>query len=237
MILVACAATDVSALWLARALVQLDETVEVVTVEELGSARLEHRIEHGSSSVVLDLADGRRVDSAAVDMVVNRVVAPPTVPRQLVATSDCDYAEQELWAVTLGWLASFSCPILNPPSPMGLAGAHRSDLEWRSLAARSGLAVAGPAAAPTVELVSVLVVGGRVIGLTPHGRPVSSEVTHGLLALSVAAVQPLLGVVGTFVRGQWVFVGVDLLPQIQAGGRSVAEAVASVARQGRLVVA
>lgn len=237
MILVACAAADVPALWLARVLVQLDETVEVVTVEELGSARLEHRIEHGSSSVVLDLADGRRVDSAAVDMVVNRMVTPPTVPRQLVAASDCDYAEQELWAVTLGWLASFSCPILNPPSPMGLAGAHRSDLEWRSLAARSGLAVARSTAAPTVDLVSVLVVGGRVIGLTPHGQPMSSEVTDGLLALSVAASQPLLGVVGTFVRGQWVFAGVDLLPQIQAGGRSVAEAVASVARQGRLVIA
>ena len=187
--------------------------------------------------MVLDLADGRRVDSAAVDMVVNRVVTPPTVPRQLVAASDCDYAEQELWAVTLGWLASFSCPILNPPSPMGLAGAHRSDLEWRSLAARSGLAVARPTAAPAVELVSVLVVGGRVIGLTPHCEPMSSEVTDGLLALSVAASQPLLGVVGRFVRGQWVFAGVDLLPQIQAGGRSVAEAVASVARQGRLVIA
>lgn len=237
MILVVCAAADVPALWLARVVAQLGETVEVVTVEELGSARLEHRIERGSSSVVLDLADGRRVESSTVDMVVNRVVTPPTVPRWLVSAADCDYAEQEVWAVTLGWLASFSCLILNPPSPMGLAGAHRSDLEWRSLAARSGLAVAGRTAAPIVEPVSVLVVGERVLGLTPYDETFSCEVTNGLLALSVAAAQPMLGVLGTFVRGQWMFVGVDPLPAIQSGGWAVAEAVAGVARQCRLVTA
>lgn len=237
MILVLCAATDVPALWLARVLTQLGSTVEVVTVEQLGSARIEHRVEHGSSSVLLDLADGRRVDSVTVDMVVNRVVVPPPLPRQLVATNDRDYAEQEQWAVTLGWLAAFTCPVLNPPSPRGLCGAERSDLEWRSLAARSGLAVAGPAAAPTAEPVSVLVVGETVIGLAPHGESLSPRVVDSLVALSVAACQPLLGVVGTIVRGQWVFLGVDLLPELQAGGRAAAEAVAAVARQGRLVTA
>ena len=234
MILVLCSATDVPALWLAGALSRLGETVKVLTVEELAAAGLQHRIEGGGTSFVVDRPDGTRLDAADVDLVVDRVVDPPGIPRSLVAPADRDYAEQEIWAVTLGWLASFEAcgaRIVNPPAPSGLAGRDRSDLEWRALAVRAGLPVApGPtapwSAGPVVA--SIAVVGEAVVGLGCHPVELAPPLRAALARLAASARLPLLGVALLPTPSGPAFVGADLLPDLHLGGLPLVEGVAAL---------
>jgi hypothetical protein len=55
--------------------------------------------------------------------------------------SDADraYAAEEATALLASWLASLRAPIVNAPSPAGLAGPAFTPAHWLGLAARSGL--------------------------------------------------------------------------------------------------
>ena len=236
-ILVLCSAADVPALWLARALTALGEAVTVLTVEELAAARIQHRIEAAGTSFVVDRADGTRLEAAGVDLVVNRVVEPPAIPRALVSAADREYAEQEVWAVTLGWLASFQacgCRVVNPAAPGGLGGRDRSDLEWRALAVRAGLpvlpaAVAGRWARGPVAA-SVVVVGDAVIRQRGMPLEVPPSLRAALRRFAEAARLPLLGVALAPTPTGPTFVDVDLRPDLHLTGRPLAEALGAMAR-------
>ena len=137
--LVLCASTDVSALWAAQGLNARGlEPLEVVSAEMLAqSQRWEHRV--GAKGVTIDItqADGRRLRSDTVRGVLNRLVSVPYAPLLLAHPADRDYASQELTAFFLSWLYALSLPVINRPTPQGLAGQWRHRSEWLWLAAQA----------------------------------------------------------------------------------------------------
>ena len=54
---------------------------------------------------------------SAVQGMINRIRAVPTAHLHAADVAERDYAACELHAFLLGWLASFDCPMLNPPAP------------------------------------------------------------------------------------------------------------------------
>jgi hypothetical protein len=171
-VLILAESRDASALWLAdRLRPRLTSAVDVVTPLQLVcSPRMVHRLATTACSFEFRLADGRMLDSAAIDGVVNRMLAAPTAHLQRAAAADRTYAVGELHAFLLGWLGSLDCPILNPPQPDCLVGPWRPQMEVLQLAAQAGLPFAardigedptpdGPAAGGTS-----FVLDGQVLG-------------------------------------------------------------------------
>jgi hypothetical protein len=142
---------DAPALWLRSALSEAqDRPVRLTTpVQLLCSRSIVHRLgsgpgRAGDGFIFVDRA-GARIDSADVEAVVNRIAAPPQLRAGWAGETERRYAEEELYAFLLGWLASIDRPVLNPPSPDCLGGAFHGPLAWRQFAADSGL-WASPAA-------------------------------------------------------------------------------------------
>lgn len=229
---VLCAPGDTAALWAADGLRRRGlAPVEVVPLATLASAlRWEHRIDADGVLTSVRLADGRRLESAAVRGVLNRVAWTPTDLVDRAAPADRDYAVQEVHAFFLSWLHALP-RVLNPPTPRGLAGAWRSAAEWHVLAAAAGLRnapvrVGTGAAAPDGTAAeparTVCVAAGRVCG--PRLPP---EVEKGCAALSRLADTPLLGI--DFVAaepGEWTFAAATPFPALQHGGEPLCDALA-----------
>ena len=76
---------------------------------------------------------------SAVQGMINRIRAVPTAHLHAADAAERDYAASELHAFLLGWLASFDCPMLNPPAPELLAGPSHSRLSALHFAAIAGL--------------------------------------------------------------------------------------------------
>ena len=210
--LLLCEPSDAPALWAWRALRSRGLELELVTSEALAApARWEHRIEDGRPSTRVDLADGRRLDSRELRGVLNRLVTGPQPPAGAVA-ADRDYAQQELWALWLSWLAGLPGPMLGRPGPQGLCGPWLHGSQWALLAARAGLRTAPwrgdePAAAASATL---LVVAGAVLG-----RPAPEPVVAGAQALARAAGCSVLGV---SFDPAWTFAGAQPIPDLRWGG-------------------
>jgi len=134
---------DASALW-AYTRLQARRPVDLVLVEDLeapGTGWV-HRVGTSGGSVEIRLADGRRVNSAGVDAVLNRVMVPPAGTAAAVAApGDGEYARGEITAFTISWITALAATVVNTPSTQGLCGRWRPALAWRVLAARAGLPV------------------------------------------------------------------------------------------------
>jgi hypothetical protein len=222
-ILVLAEARDSSALWLAgRLRAQQVQAVEVVTPLQLVcSPRLVHRLATEASGFEICLADGRVLDSAGVDGVVNRLVTVPTQHLQRAAPVDRTYAAGELHAFLLGWLGSLACPVLNPPQPDCLVGPWRPPMEVLHLAAQAGLPfVAQPIGeAPIrgpVSGGSSFVLDGQVLG-APRPAPLRDALLRfaALWGARLLQVDFDLGTKGLALRSATSFVdfraGGDLL--------------------------
>ena len=105
----------------------------MVSIEELAlAAAWSHRQDGRRVHTLIELADGRRIDSDAIAAVLNRARYTPAPP--FPAHRDREYAVMEIFALLVSWLCSLRCPIANPASARGLAGSERSLLEWLRLA-------------------------------------------------------------------------------------------------------
>lgn len=139
--LVLCDLDDAVAAATAQTLELLGAEVVVVTAEELGlgGAGWFHLHSRKRIRTLIELADGRKLDSENTAVVLNRLrwAAAWPFPRK----ADREYALMEMFALLLSWLASLPATVVNPPSPCGLAGDERSLLEWLRLAAAAGLPV------------------------------------------------------------------------------------------------
>jgi hypothetical protein len=82
---------------------------------------------------LVELHDGRRLDSDAVSAVLNRARYTPAPP--FPRARDREYARMEMFALMLSWLHALTCPVANRSSARGLAGSERSLFEWLRLAA------------------------------------------------------------------------------------------------------
>ena len=101
----------------------------------------EHRIGAGGAHVKISLADGRTIESASVRGVLNRLTWFPYEHVSLAHPADRDYACQELAGFYTSWLYAMPKPVLNRPTPLGMAGAWRHPSEWARLAGQAGLSV------------------------------------------------------------------------------------------------
>jgi hypothetical protein len=142
---------------------------------------------------------------------------------------DREYAAQELHALLLAWLESLEVPVVNPPTPMGLAGTWRHPAQWMVLGAQAGLPTPayvettdGPEPAPWIAFPSthgdsVLVVGDVVLS---NGVP--DELAEGSRRMAELSGCPILGV--TFVGG--LLEGATPMPDLSVGGGRAIEALA-----------
>lgn len=138
-----CQADDLPALWAYRGLKQRGlEPLDVFTPEALVyNRRLEHRLGAGGTITCLELADGRVLDGAKVQGVLNRINYLPVDHFRLAEPDDRAYAGLEQQAIFLSWMHALPGVVINRPGPRGLCGEFRSPAEWTWLAAQAGLPV------------------------------------------------------------------------------------------------
>jgi hypothetical protein len=215
--------------------------VKLLTAARLGPGlRWEHRVGVTGGTVEVTLGDGELIRSSHLRGVLNRLGAPPGWPLlDRVHVQDRDYVRQELAAFFLSWLASLPQPMLNRPTPQGLAGAWRHPAEWVLLAAKAGLrttpyrasnrarpdAAAGRAQRLGVRTgaaaTKVLVIGGQAVGTAP---PAILSACRRLGVLSGTA---LLGVeLDDGAAGPWTFAGATPRPDLRDGGEPALDALA-----------
>jgi len=117
------------------------DAVVLASGEALALAPLwAHRLKPtGAMDTDLRLADGTRLPSSDIAVVLNRLRFVALPHWAAARPVDRDYATMEMHALLLSWLASLPCPVLNPPSARGLAGAERPLAEWLLLAGEAGL--------------------------------------------------------------------------------------------------
>jgi hypothetical protein len=188
----------------------------------------------------MTLSGGRRIRSADVCGVLNRISIVPPASLLLIQPSDRHYVAHELHAFFLSWLHSLTVPVLNRPTPLSLAGHLRHASEWVLLASKAGLPNAGYRQSSqdppvpwdvTVRLTSVdvpvttLVVAGGVV----TGPPAPTLIREGCIRLSQLSATAVLGV--DFVVGSdaaWTFAGVSTIPDLRLGGEPLLDALFSV---------
>lgn len=239
--LVLCSSGDEPALWAyhglrAGGLMPL----ELVSTEMLASGvRWDHRLEAGGASTEITLPDGRTISSTDTRGVLNRLVSLPHEPLTMAHPADRDYATQEFTAFYLSWLYSFPEPVLNRPTPVGLAGQWRHTSEWVWLASQAGLPVpeyrqsswdpADPMeyqslVPPGTGANTIIVVAGHVVG-----APSPLHIVEGCRRLSELAQTPLLGVdFAPGAAGSWTFARATPLPDLRLGGQCLLDALATV---------
>jgi hypothetical protein len=219
-----CHPDDAAALWLHGALVALGlPTVELVAVEQLVYARrIVHRIDGAGDRSVIDLFDGRRLDST-IEGLVNRIRFLPQQHLTRVAASDQSYAVDELRGWLLAWLDSLPCPVINQPRPQSLGGLWHHPATVAHLAAVSGLPCGDGSEDPEASRSAVVVFEGKVFGpILPRARQEAACRLAALLGASALQVD--------FEQGGktgWRFVGANGMADFRIGGRPLAAAVAA----------
>jgi hypothetical protein len=162
------------------------------------------------------VAGGRALAVEDISGVITRL--PGIVPRELyrIAPEDRAYVAAEITALLVYWLNSLSCPVLNRPSPLWLAGANLRDEQWTMLAAQCGIPVRSctlstaraPTEIPAEPVRSTVVIGRRVL----NGG------NQEALALAERAGVELLEVRFVKIDGREYFAGVSLLPDLALPG-------------------
>jgi hypothetical protein len=231
--LILCHGDDPSGPWAYEGLKQRGlAPLELVTSEMLGpSLRWDHRVGAEPASIQISISDGRVLDGGAIRGVLNRLrgVAGWRSIRN-VGDNDRRYAEQELTAFFLSWLSCLPPPILNRPTPQGLAGRERHLAEWVLLAAAAGLATAplrqssGIRARQSMEgrphSSTVLVIDRRAFGAAP------ADVLSACQRLAARADTAILGIELTASPlSRWTFAGATLLPDLRIGGQPALDAL------------
>jgi hypothetical protein len=172
---------------------------EVLVTERLEGAgvRWRHRVGVHGAEVEVALADGRHLRSGDFSAVLNRAMLPPLTVMARAAWEDSAYALSEQSAFALSWVNALAPNVVNPPTPRGLAGAWRSPLEWRSLAAAAGLEpVPFKADTDALEAAPVFPDGppnALVIGECAFGAAADEPVRAAAVRLARLASTPILG--------------------------------------------
>lgn len=238
--IILCQSNDSSALWVyeglqRRGLVPL----ELVTAEMLGPGlRWNHRVGPKGTSIEISFADGRILSSDSIRGVLNRLIKISSwYPLHRVKAGDRNYAGTELTAFFLSWLSCLPPPILNRPTPQGLAGRERHISEWFLLATTAGLTTVpyrqssrAPFEVSKERLASeaspfktVLVLDRYVFGAAPP------SVLRACRRLAMLAGTTILGIeFAVGVNGQWTFASATPLPDLRLGGQSVLDALVEI---------
>jgi hypothetical protein len=120
------------------------DAVELVSGEELALApRWHHTLDSGHVGTELTLADGRRIETDRMGLVLQRIRQLDMPQFEGSKPDDREYAVTEMQALLLSWLAGLSCMVVNRAGPRGLCGADRGRLEWMTLSVAAGLPTRG----------------------------------------------------------------------------------------------
>jgi hypothetical protein len=131
---------------------------------------------HGLSGTVPRLAviGGEIRPVEEIEAVYTRltVLTDDDVPGIVVA--DRTYVAKEMTAFLLSWLSSLPCPVVNRPSPLGLAGPNLRREAWVRLAHQAGMPAIpvargadGYEELETKSYMAIAVVGRRALGCVP----------------------------------------------------------------------
>ena len=174
MILVLAEPADLSAIWLGTRLRPRVGDVQIVTPAQLIYApSIVQRLSTDDTAADVRLATGITIDLAAAKGIVNRLRTLPVEHLRAANAVERSYAESELYAFILGFLAALPCPIFNAPTPQSLCGPTYSWIHSRELAAKAGL-VSSPAVCSEALLIepteasahgaTIFVLDGKLIG-------------------------------------------------------------------------
>lgn len=190
---------DRAAHWAHRGLAAQGNDCELLWSERLESAEVtwRHRVETGSASVEISLADGGHLQTGDFAAVLNRMITPPMTGLARVNGADSVYARSEQVAFALSWLQALAPVVVNPPAPRGLAGAWRSAAEWRALALAAGFSVepliSDSHAAEPFPVFPLAPPDILVIGDEAFGQAAEPEVAAPAIRLARLACTPILG--------------------------------------------
>lgn len=248
--LVLCHAADVATFETYRALhARAPEGVACVSVEALcAGLAWDFRLGTDATASRVRLPDGRTLDADEIESVLNRVSVVAPVGIEHAEEEEATYAREEFHAFMLGWLAALR-NVVNKPTPQGLAGRHRTPLEWTWRAARAGLPVlprleATPGAAPVYPGAAAstvrswaYVVGDEVLVQQVFGEgdagPLGDDQAAACRELARAVDVDLLGIGFTHAPGGPAFVTATPTPPLPAGDRDVVDALAGLLGIGR----
>ena len=234
--LVLSQANDLAALWAARGLAARGlQPLEIVTAEALAyNLSVEHRLTANRPSVKISLADGRVIDGATVRGTLNRIQVFPTEHLRGASATDREYAEQELYALTLSLLYALPGAMLNRPTPQGLSGEWRQPSEWVWLAAQAGLLTlpyeqSDEREAPTVASLSRLTTRTLlVVGDACCDSSAPPSVAASCVRLAQLNATGLLGIdFHVTAAGEWVFINATPLPDLRLGGEVLLDRLAN----------
>ncbi|HKN56563.1 MAG TPA: hypothetical protein VJX66_28995 [Amycolatopsis sp.] len=177
-----------------------------------------HRVSpRGETETEIVTADGRRLDSATVTAVLNRIDGIPPIRFSRSPARDHDYAGMELHALFVSWLAGLSAPVLNPVT--GIGPAHlRPGRHWLTAARRAGLPLARFGWSPGSQVGEVLVVGEHA-----HGS-LAARFGGGCLEVARDTGCPLLEFRFARAGGAVALAGVSARPGLQAPAAAAAVA-------------
>jgi hypothetical protein len=242
--LVLCSSSDPSGLWAYEGLKKLGVApLELVLAEWLGyGSRWEHRLDGSGTHLKIVLPDGRTLCSSRIRGAINRLLAPsPGLAQRAVAT-DKEYAQAELQAFYLSWLAGLPGVVINRPVAVGLCGPWYHPSEWVYRASRAGLPTqvyrqSGEDApeecyrslAPHgAEKLNVITFRGEVFG----GR-VPEAIVSGCAKLAEGADMEMLGVeLHSAENGEWTFSSATPCPELAVGGTPLLQRLAEALREG-----
>lgn len=140
--LVLAHADDGGAWWAAQGLQARGlQPLELWTPLDLRSFVWNHHLTVDGVTTTITGAGTRSIASDELCGVLNRLPSTPQPPPSRILDADRRYAEEELFAFHLSWLAALGCPVVNRPSPRGLCGTVIEAFELRVLAARRSLPV------------------------------------------------------------------------------------------------
>jgi hypothetical protein len=138
LLILADAATDATAVRLSLLANESMPATLVAPVELALAERWVHRVQGRVVRTTFTTRGGITIDSDTVVGVFNRLWMVPA-PALQVRVEDREYAQAELHALVVSWLAGLRCPVINPASPHALCGSPLSPLRWHVLAHRAGL--------------------------------------------------------------------------------------------------
>src|SRR5437762_4814688 len=83
--------------------------------------------------------EGWEIRSDEIGVVLNRLRVVNLRRFGRSKPADREYANMEMFALLLSWLASLPCPVVNAASPAGLSGASHRPVSIQRMAAEAGL--------------------------------------------------------------------------------------------------
>jgi len=154
--------------------------VRVVSSLEIARApRWSHEVGADGVATHVRLVDGTTLRSGDIAGVFNRLWPVPASAFTSFDPTDREYAQAEMHALLVSWLASLTCPVINRASPHSLCGSPWSHVKWRIAAGRAGLETlpirltTSQRRYPPRNMMRVADLGSAVIA-TPDLSPLSS---------------------------------------------------------------